>query len=208
MTLNWGCSFMETSFNFPLDEIKQTQVTVDEFGKLKNCRKSARRKITAWWMSLEQHTDCKKSKQREQRWPLSDQEESRRMHQSAWGDNTNALQRSRLWSVCVQCSRSTLVFRVTLFVSQYCFVCMCEKDQRPAVNEKLAAILNLLRAALLLGLSMDKGVFVLGGGGGLVTAESSELPGCSGGSDVVSATAAAATSGSSLTEIAHKCRLS
>lgn len=110
--------------------------------------------------------------------------------------------------MCVQCSRSTLVFRVTLFVSQYCFVCMCEKDQRPAVNEKLAAILNLLRAALLLGLSMDKGVFVLGGGGGLVTAESSELPGCSGGSDVVSATAAAAASGSSLTEIAHKCRLS
>lgn len=39
---------METSFNFPLDEIKQTQVTVDEFGKLKNCSKYARRKITAW----------------------------------------------------------------------------------------------------------------------------------------------------------------
>lgn len=110
--------------------------------------------------------------------------------------------------VCVQCSRSTLVFRVTLFVSQYCFVCMCEKDQRPAVNEKLAASLNLLRVALLLGLSMDKGGFMFGGGGGLVTAESSELPGCSGGSDVVSATAAAATSGSSLTGITHKYRLS
>lgn len=49
------------------------------------------------------------------------------------------------------------------------------------MNEKLAASLILLRVALLLGLSVDKGVFMLGGGGGL-------------------ATATAATSGSSLSE--------
>lgn len=81
---------------------------------------------------------------------------------------------------------------------------MCEKDQRPAVNEKLAASLILLRVALLLGLSTERGVFMSGGGGGLETAESSVLPGCSGGSDVASA----ATSGSSCTEITHKHRLS
>lgn len=79
---------------------------------------------------------------------------------------------------------------------------MCvREDHRPAVKEKLAASLYLLRVALLLGLSMDKGVFVLGAVGGLVSAESSVLPGCPGGSDVLSVTAAAATSGSSLSEI-------
>merc|ERR1712035_264183 len=78
---------------------------------------------------------------------------------------------------------------------------VCEKDQRPAVNEKLAASLIRLRMALLLGLSMDWGVFVSGCGGGLVAAESSVLPDCSGGSGVPSAAAAANTSGSSLTEI-------
>lgn len=66
------------------------------------------------------------------------------------------------------------------------------KDQRPAVNEKLAASLNLLRVALLLGLSMDTEVFV--SGGGLVTAEFSALPGCSGGSDVLSGTAISSSS--------------
>lgn len=76
-----------------------------------------------------------------------------------------------------------------------------ENDQWPAVNEKLAASLILLRVALLLGLSVDKGVFVSRGGGDLGTAEYSVLPGCSGGSDVPSA--AAATSGSSLTVITH-----
>lgn len=73
-------------------------------------------------------------------------------------------------------------------------VCACEKDQRPAVNEKLAASLILLREALLLGLSMDKGVFTSGGGRGLATAESSVLPG---GSHVLSPSTG--TSGSSLT---------
>lgn len=54
------------------------------------------------------------------------------------------------------------------------------------MKEKLAASLILLRVDLLLGLSM---VFVSGGGGGLVTAESSVLPGCSGGSDMLSVAA-------------------
>lgn len=81
-----------------------------------------------------------------------------------------------------------------------------EKDQRPAVKEKLAASLILLRVVLRLGLSTDERVFMSGGGGGLVTAGSSVLPGCSHGSDVLSATAA--TSVSSLTEITHKYRLS
>lgn len=48
------------------------------------------------------------------------------------------------------------------------------------MNEKLAANLILLREALLLGLSMDRRVFVSGGGGGggcsLGSAESSVLP--------------------------------
>lgn len=79
-------------------------------------------------------------------------------------------------------------------------VCV-ERDQRPAVNEKLAASLILLRVALLLGLSMDKGVFMSEGGGGLGTAESSVPPVGPGGSGVLSATATA--SGSSLTEITH-----
>lgn len=43
-----------------------------------------------------------------------------------------------------------------------------DKDQRPAVKEKLAASLILLRAAFLLGLSMDRGLFMPGGDGGLV----------------------------------------
>ncbi len=83
---------------------------------------------------------------------------------------------------------------------------MSEGDQRPAVNEKLAASLILLRVALLLGLSTER--TVPGGAGGLEIAETSALPDCSGGSDVPSA--AAATSGSSLTEITHtqKYRLS
>lgn len=72
-------------------------------------------------------------------------------------------------------------------------VCVCEKDQRPDVNEKLAASLILLRVALRLGLSMDGRVFVSGNSAGL----SSVLPGRSRGSDVPSATAN--TSGSSLT---------
>lgn len=70
----------------------------------------------------------------------------------------------------------------------------------PAVNEKLAASLILLREALLLGLSMDEGVFLLGGGGTLGIAVSSVLPGCSGGSDGPSA----ATSVSSFTVITHE----
>lgn len=74
---------------------------------------------------------------------------------------------------------------------------MSEKDQRPAVNEKLAASLILLRVVLLLGLSMDKGVFVLGAGGALVPETSSVQPGCSGGADAPSET----TSGSLFTEI-------
>lgn len=69
------------------------------------------------------------------------------------------------------------------------------------MNEKLAASLNLLRVALLLGLSTDKGVFMLGAAGALGTAESSVLPGCSGGSDVSSLTDAAATSSLSPSEI-------
>lgn len=44
------------------------------------------------------------------------------------------------------------------------------------MNEKLAANLILLREALLLGLSMDRRVFVSGGGGSLGSAESSVLP--------------------------------
>lgn len=44
------------------------------------------------------------------------------------------------------------------------------------MNEKLAANLILLREALLLGLSMDRRVFVSGGGGALGSAESSVLP--------------------------------
>lgn len=71
----------------------------------------------------------------------------------------------------------------------------------------MAASLILLRVALLLGLSTDKGVFMSGGGESLETAEASVLPGCSGGSDVLSATAAT-TSGSLLTEITHEYRLS
>ena len=73
----------------------------------------------------------------------------------------------------------------------------------PVVNEKLAASLILLREALLLGLSTDEGVFLLGGGGTLGTVVSSVLPGCSGGSDGPSA----ATLGSSfpvITQESHK----
>lgn len=70
-------------------------------------------------------------------------------------------------------------------------------DQRPAVKEKLAASLILLRVALLLGLSADSGVFMSGGGGGLVAAEFSVLPSSS---DVLPATAATA---GSLSEITH-----
>lgn len=69
------------------------------------------------------------------------------------------------------------------------------------MKEKLAASLILLRVALLLGLSMDKGVFLSVGGGASVTAVPF-VP--SGGSDAPSA----ATSGSSFTEITHKSRLS
>lgn len=72
------------------------------------------------------------------------------------------------------------------------------------MNEKLAASLILLRVVLLLGLSTDKGVFMLGVGGGLVPAESSVLPDCSVESHAVSA--AAANSGSSLSEITHTSR--
>lgn len=58
-------------------------------------------------------------------------------------------------------------------------LCVCvkkKKNQRPAVKEKLAASLILLRVALLLGLSMEKGVFMSGGGVTFVTGVSSVLP--------------------------------
>lgn len=74
-------------------------------------------------------------------------------------------------------------------------------NQKPAVNEKLAASLILLRVALRLGLSTDKGVFTLGASWGLVPAESSVLPDCSGGSHVPSVTDATANSSSSLSVI-------
>lgn len=68
---------------------------------------------------------------------------------------------------------------------------MCEKDHRPAVKEKLAASLILLRVPRLLGLSIEAVHVALGGGDGGLAAESS-------GSDALSATAA--TSGSPLTD--------
>lgn len=47
------------------------------------------------------------------------------------------------------------------------------------MNEKLAAILILLRAPLLLGLSIDAGVFMSGVGRALVAVVSFALPACS-----------------------------
>lgn len=67
----------------------------------------------------------------------------------------------------------------------------------PAGNEKLAAILILLRAPLLLGLSMDAGVFMSGVGWALVAAVSFVLPACP---DELSV----ATSGLSFTGITNK----
>lgn len=63
-------------------------------------------------------------------------------------------------------------------------------DQMPAVNEKVAASLNLLRVAFLPGLSTVRGIFASGTTVAL-------LPACSGGSHKLSA----ANSGSSPSEI-------
>ena len=105
-----------------------------------------------------------------------------------------------LFSVARQLFSSELLYEpVSICVCATGYVCV--KDQRPAAKEKLAASLILLRVALLLGLSMDKGVLVVGAVGGLVTAESSVLPGCSDGSHVPSLITAAATSSSSLSEM-------
>lgn len=57
-------------------------------------------------------------------------------------------------------------------------VCFVWVLQGPAVNEKLAAILILLRTPLLLGLSMDAGVFMSGVGWALVAVVSFALPAC------------------------------
>lgn len=57
-------------------------------------------------------------------------------------------------------------------------VCFVWVLQGPAVKEKLAAILILLRAPLLLGLSMDAGVFMSGVGWALVAVVSFALPAC------------------------------
>lgn len=67
------------------------------------------------------------------------------------------------------------------------------------MNEKLAANLILLREALLLGLSMDRRVFVSGGGGALGSAESSVPPSRFAGRSAV--TSAGATTCSSLSEM-------
>lgn len=76
-------------------------------------------------------------------------------------------------------------------------VCFVWVLQGPAVNEKLAAILILLRAPLLLGLSMDVGVFMSGVGWALVAVVSFALPACP---DELSV----ATSGLSFTGITNK----
>lgn len=71
--------------------------------------------------------------------------------------------------------------------SVYCMdrgvcVCVCERRrQTPVVKEKLAANLNLLREALLPGLSVDNKVFMLG------------APPSSGGAEFLSVTAAASS---------------
>lgn len=65
------------------------------------------------------------------------------------------------------------------------------------MNEKLAAILILLRAPLLLGLSIDAGVFMSGVGRALVAVVSFALPACSDELQV-------ATSGSSFTRTTNK----
>lgn len=60
------------------------------------------------------------------------------------------------------CSELYLVWTSTRCV----LVLPGRKTQRPAVNEKLAASLNLLREVLLLGLSEDNTPFVVGCCGG------------------------------------------
>lgn len=75
--------------------------------------------------------------------------------------------------------------------------------QTPAVNEKLAASLILLRVALRLGLSTDNGVFMWVAGCGSVPVRSSVLPHCSGVAYVSSEPDAAANSGSSLSVIKY-----
>lgn len=106
-----------------------------------------------------------------------------------------------LWgSVCVfVCACAPSVAGQLLARELHHVVCV-ETVQIPAVKEKLAASLILLRVALLLGLSIEKGGFTSGGGGALLSAASSAPPGRSGGSDAPSA----ATSGSPFTEITRQ----